>query len=191
MRTMAASHMIPTFTLTHLEAHVAILNHGELNTFHCFFQSHCTHKEETIPVFAILLPWEVILWKRTRWRPASVVANTGHTVSHTLHKRQAAERLLINIHQDEAICHLWHSFWGNPLEFKDGIKNETLSNSLLIRPRLETDICLYISRSRQQSFLHSISSFPIFVYYARPVSGEIKHKNTNWGSEWAITLFYT
>lgn len=36
-------------------------------------------------------------------------------------------KLLINICRDEAICHLWHSFWGNPLDFKDRIKNETLT----------------------------------------------------------------
>lgn len=61
MRTMAASHVTPTFTLTHLEAGAAALNHGELKTFHWFFPSHYTHEEAVAPVFAILLHWGVIL----------------------------------------------------------------------------------------------------------------------------------
>lgn len=41
-------------------------------------------------------------------------------------KREAVVQLLINIRWDEAICHPWHSFWGNLSEFKARIKNETL-----------------------------------------------------------------
>lgn len=41
-------------------------------------------------------------------------------------KREAVLQLLINIRRDEAICHPWHSFWGNPSEFKARIKNEPL-----------------------------------------------------------------
>ena len=55
---------------------------------------------------------------------------TTHQVTRCRRDRQAV-RPLINIRRDEAICHPWHPFWGNPSAFKDGIKNETLSSSLL------------------------------------------------------------
>lgn len=119
--------MTPMFTLTHLEAGAATLDPGKWNhTFHCFIHFLCTHKEEATPMVAIRPRWGRILGERTRWRASKCHGkHRPHTRSHAA-QRQEMVKLLINIRQDEAICHLWHSFWGNPSEFKDRIKNETL-----------------------------------------------------------------